>query len=165
MPEIYWVRDIEPVRLAIMPRPRGGDELRDHISGWRRAGLESVASLLEPHEIEDLALAEERVLCERSGIEFLSFPIPDGGVPASAQKAADLVATLVSRLRSGVGVGVHCHAGIGRSGLVSGCVLLQLGVPFDEVFPILTRARGFPVPGTLAQVEWVRVFPHEATAP
>lgn len=23
---IFWIRDIEPLRLAVMPKPRGGDE-------------------------------------------------------------------------------------------------------------------------------------------
>jgi protein-tyrosine phosphatase len=121
-----------------------------------------VACLLEPHEVRELALTEEQALCEARGIELLSFPIPDGGVPASVREAVGLVETLVSRLRRDVGVGVHCHAGIGRSGLMAACVLLRLGVPFSAVFPMLSRARGLPVPGTPAQIEWVKVFSREA---
>jgi protein-tyrosine phosphatase len=154
-PEIYWVKRVEPVRLALMARPRSGDWLPDEISGWRRAEVGTVVSLLEPHEVRELALSEEASLCEASGIEFLSFPIQDRGTPGSVRETAVLVDGIVSRLRNGTAVSVHCRAGIGRSGLIVGCVMLKLGVPFADIFPTLTQARGLPVPDTPGQLKWV----------
>lgn len=87
-------------------------------------------TLLESPEVQELELLEEQALCEKLGIEFLSFPISDRSVPSSLREAKTLVAGLVAKVQSGVGVGVHCRAGIGRSGLVAGCVLLQLGVSY-----------------------------------
>ena len=53
-PEIYWVPEMNAVRLAIMPRPRGDDWLVDEVRGWSTAGIGQVISLLEAHEVREL---------------------------------------------------------------------------------------------------------------
>jgi protein-tyrosine phosphatase len=157
-PDVYWVREVEGVRLAIMPRPRNGEWLADEVSGWKRMGIDTVVSLLEAHEVTDLGLAEERILCEATGVTFLSFPIADRGVPSNPAGFAVLVDMLVGRLRVGGAVAIHCRAGIGRSGLLGGCVLRRMGVETREALAMLSRARGVTVPDTDEQAEWVRGF-------
>src|ERR1051326_6760619 len=88
-------------RLAIMPRPLAGDCLEDEISGWRAAGVDLVVSLLEPGEIAELGLGEEAACCRTHGIELISFPIPDRGVPASLREAINLARSLAEQLRDG----------------------------------------------------------------
>jgi protein tyrosine/serine phosphatase len=64
-------------------------------------------------------------------------------------------------------VAIHCRAGIGRTGLVAGCLLHLLQVPYEDIFHLLSRSRGLAVPDTAAQVEWVAKYAHtrpEATA-
>jgi hypothetical protein len=39
--KVYWVDGPWRGRLGILPRPRGGDWLRDETTGWREAGVES----------------------------------------------------------------------------------------------------------------------------
>lgn len=41
-PDVYWLRELEGVRLAIMPRPRSGEWLTDEIAGWSRLGVQIV---------------------------------------------------------------------------------------------------------------------------
>ncbi len=160
-PEIYWVNELPTVRLALMPRPRGNDSLSDEIAGLRREGVGLVVSLLESHEATDLGLRDEATLCSAEDIGFLSFPIPDRGVPSSLMETRRLVDGLVAQLMSGIGVAIHCRAGIGRSALVAGCVLLRLGVAPTKVFAMLGRARRLPVPDTAAQEEWLKRFSRE----
>jgi protein-tyrosine phosphatase len=136
--EIYWIPEVTTGRLGIMARPRSGDWLRDEVTGWCHAGLNTVVCLLETSEIRDLELRDESVLCQSSSIEFISFPVPDRGVPSSVQKTAQLVHRVVELLRSGASVAIHCRAGIGRSGLVAACVLLKRNRPVSTV---LTRCR------------------------
>ena len=164
VPELHWVAELEPHRLALMPAPRGGEWLAEEVAAWHTAGVSTVVSLLEPFEVRELELKLESSSCEALGVQFLSFPIPDHSIPASASALSELVARLVSQLRGGVVVAIHCRAGIGRTGLVSGCVLHQLGVPFENIFPALVRARGVRVPDTPEQVEWVRRFARESSA-
>jgi protein-tyrosine phosphatase len=161
-PDIYWIHDIKPLRLALMPRPRAGDWLEDEISGWRRSGVDIVVSLLEHHEVRDLGLDDEQLLCQRAGIEFISFPIQDRGVPTSRHEAVHLVTDLAIRAKTGSGVAIHCRAGIGRSGLIAGCVLFRLGIKQPDIFPILSRARGTTIPDTTAQAEWVESCFHQS---
>jgi hypothetical protein len=51
------VPELEGIRLAIMPRPRGDEWLAEEVRGWSRLGLNHVISLLEPHEVRELGLA------------------------------------------------------------------------------------------------------------
>jgi protein-tyrosine phosphatase len=124
--ELYLVPECPAGRLAIMPRPRAGDWLEDETASWRRQSLDVVVSLLEDAEIADLELSAEQSMCERAGLRFLRFPIPDRGVPGSAQAVSELVSSLVAELRNGRGVGIHCRMGIGRSASLAVCVLSAL---------------------------------------
>ena len=156
--EIYWLRDLRVGRLAVMPRPRGDDWLSDEVSSWRAAGLNTIVSLLEAHEVKELGLTEERALCLAAGIEFISFPVVDRGVPALAAEVVRLVDNLVTAIGRGSAVGIHCRAGIGRSGLLVACVLSRLGVPEKEVFPSISHARGVRCPDTDEQIRWFAGF-------
>lgn len=157
-PSLSWVQGIEPHRLALMPRPRGGEWLCDEVSALRGAGIGLVVSLLEPHEVRELELQAEPSLCAAEGIEFISFPIRDRGTPASDRQFSRLLGGVHAELLNGKAVAIHCRAGIGRTGLVSGCLLHMLGVPYTEIFHVLSRSRGWVVPDTAAQVEWVERF-------
>ena len=156
--ELRWIKEVAPHKLAISARPRGGQWLADDINAWRAAGVDSVISLIDAMEERDLELQDEPMLCRACGIEFVSFPIKDRGVPTSPDATSALIDWVVSDLRRGLGVAIHCRMGIGRSGLVAACVLHALGHAHGDVFPILSRARGLPVPDTEAQAEWVRNF-------
>jgi protein-tyrosine phosphatase len=156
--DYYPIREFDGLSLAIMPRPRAGDWLEDEIGKWHREGLATVVSLLEPAEVVELELGAEPGLCASRGIEFLSFPIPDRGVPASAAAFDSFLAPLVKHLRGGASVGVHCRAGIGRAGLTAACILVRAGIPYPLAFPAISRARRVKVPDTEQQELWVQKF-------
>jgi polymorphic toxin system DSP-PTPase phosphatase-like protein len=160
MSDIYPVREFESISLAIMPRPRAGDWLEDEISSWQRAEIRTIVSLLEPQELVELGLSDEPRLCLGHGIEFVSFPIPDRGVPTSYGTLNLLVMPLVPKVKGGHMVAVHCRAGIGRSGVVAAGILFRSGIPFPQIFPALSRARGVAVPDTDAQTDWVQAYAH-----
>ena len=86
--QVYWIQAAKAGRLAIMPRPRGGDWLEDEIARWKEAGIDTVVSLLERQEIAQLGLDQEAELCGARNIEFVSFPIPDRGVPESLSRSS-----------------------------------------------------------------------------
>ena len=157
-PDIYWVNAVLPIRLGLMARPRSGDWLEDEVAGWARAGIGTVVSLLEAHEVRELGLLPEAMLCAERSIEFLSFPMPDRGVPYAVRESRELVGGLVTRLNDGIGVAIHCRAGIGWTGLIAGCILSRLGIPFTGIFPTLSSARGVPMPDTQGQADWVKAF-------
>jgi protein-tyrosine phosphatase len=140
-------------RLAILPRPRGGDWLEVDISNWSKSGIDTVVSLLTPDEVDDLDLTNEGLHCDDAGMTFHAFPIPDRGIPGMGFN--QLVQTIVDDLRLGRMVGIHCRQGIGRSALVALAVLNELGQPIGEAIRIVSQARGVSVPETPEQHAWI----------
>src|SRR5687767_8127230 len=129
---LYWIEEKYPGRIAILPRPRGGEWLADEVRAWKRSGIEVVVSLLTADEVTDLDLLSEADLCREFGIEFVSYPISDRGVPGSVSATKAMVALLAGRLADGRTVGVHCRQGIGRSALVVAAVLTSTGLDSDS---------------------------------
>jgi len=148
-------------RLAIVTRPRGGDWIEDEAAGWRRAGLDSVVSLLEKEEAAQLQLDHERDAAASNGINFISFPIPDRGVPASVPAVLSLLREIVGALEEGKSVALHCRQGVGRSGLIAAGVLMSSGMETEKAIDVVTTARGVRVPETAAQLAWLHRLPSE----
>lgn len=146
-----------------MARPRAGDWLVEEIANWKEAGVEVVISLLEPEEVVDLGLQDEASFCRSTGIEFITFPVRDRGVPESAQKTAKLTADIVAYISSGRGVAIHCRAGIGRSSVIAACALISAGFDADTAFSMIAQARGLSVPDTDEQRNWVSGFATSVT--
>lgn len=156
--EVYWIEGPWSGRLAIMPRPRGGDWLEDEISSWRRLGIDVIVSALRREENEELDLIQEQQESERAGIEFMAFPIVDRGVPLSVKVALELVRRLEQELARGKKVAIHCRQGVGRAALLAACVLAVSGVDPASAWERLAVSRGCVVPDTTEQREWVVRF-------
>ena len=141
-----------------MPRPRGGDWLDGEIRSLSKSGVNVLVSLLTADETAELELQDEERLCGECGLRFISFPIPDRGVPFSMPEAAQMVDLSLEELWAGKAVAVHCRMGIGRSALVAACLLKSQCIGVDEAFAMISRAMGFSVPDTEEQREWVEGF-------
>lgn len=157
-PKLYWIENAGGGRLAISARPRGGDWLEDEVEGWRQQGVDVVVSLLTASENAELELKSEGSLSKAKGLRFVSFPIEDRSVPASAAKLRGLAAQLSSEIQQGKKVAVHCRQGIGRSSMVAAAVLLQAGDDLDQALRSIRNARGLEVPETIEQRRWLEQF-------
>lgn len=155
MDDIFWIKSNPPVRLAIVLRPSGGKELRNEMLRIKHAGIQTLVSMLEPHEAEVLGLAQESQIAEEIGLPFLNFPIPDTKVPHNLPHFRAFVSGLADRLRSGESVGVHCRGCIGRATILAACVLMHMGLkPMDAVVAV-EAARGCTVPDNSEQLDWI----------
>jgi protein-tyrosine phosphatase len=153
--ELYWLDGSWPGRLAVGPRPRGGDWLKDDIAGWKRADVNAVLSLLTPEEERDLDLRGEAGEVTTQGMDFTSFPIPDRQIPRSEAKWSEVLEKVARDLSRGKNVLVHCRQGIGRSGLVAACLLVKKGMSPGAAVESVSAARGMPVPETEEQRDWI----------
>jgi protein-tyrosine phosphatase len=160
-PKLFWIPGPWRGKLAVASRPRGGDWLEDEIKGWRKAGLDVVVSLLEEDEAAQFELGHEGDVAESKGVRFISFPIPDRGVPASTRKALSLLSDIAAALEAGKSVAVHCRQGIGRSGLIAVGALLTSGMGVDRALEVVGAARGETIPETPAQLQWIKHLPSE----
>ena len=160
-PDLFWIPGPWAGRLAVMTRPRGGDWLEDEVAGWKRVGIDLVVSLLEADEANQLELAAEDTTAGSRGIRFMSFPIPDRGVPASLPDAVELLREIANALREGRNVAVHCRQGIGRSGMIASGVLVVSGAEPRKAIEAVSAARGQNVPETSKQLRWIQSLPTE----
>jgi len=156
--KLYWIEGPWRGRLAVSPRPRGGDWLEDEIRAWSRSGISVVVSLLTSDEMKDLDLTDEAERCRVSNISFISLPIEDLGVPASREDALNVVTAIERLLVEGHNVVIHCRGGIGRSGLLGASLLVASGIEPEAALQRVSAARGFSVPETPEQKQWVRDF-------
>jgi protein-tyrosine phosphatase len=155
---IRWIEGLNKGRLAVAPKPLGGDYLPDEVLRWKLFGVNVVASMLPAEESARNGLEKEAELCQAQGISFLSFPILDHGVPQSRREVAAFAHELNMLLVQDKTVLIHCFAGIGRSGLMAACVLTMRGMPPVEAFDRIAAARGCQVPDTMEQLNWVVKF-------
>ena len=160
----YWIETGQAGRLAILPRPRGGDWLEDDMLAWSRAGIDIVVSLLEPDEAAELDLADEGRVAQAAGLEFVTLPIPDRGLPDSRSAVAVVAAALAESIAAGKRVGLHCRQGVGRSAMLAACVLIVPGMDPATALARIAAARELPVPETPEQRQWVLDFARQTRA-
>jgi hypothetical protein len=72
----YWIDAVPEGQLCILPRPRAGDWLEDEILAWQAAGIDTVVSLLERGETQELGLGDEVPLCARWDLN-VAWPVRD----------------------------------------------------------------------------------------
>src|SRR5262245_44276362 len=147
-PDLFWIRGPWRGKLAVITRPRRGDWLEDEVSAWLRADLDVVVSLLERDEAAQLELRDEGDVAKSKNVQFISFPIPDRGVPASTKEALALLGEIAVKLEEGRNVAIHCRQSVGRSGLMAAGLLVMSGVGVDTAIDAVSAARGQTIPET-----------------
>jgi protein-tyrosine phosphatase len=170
MPDIFWIGGNPPHHpmdkslstetpgLAIVTRPRGTDWLADEVLALKRAGIDTLVSLLEPHEAAWLGLEDERAEAEKAGLDFLNLPIPDTEIPPNFYRFRSFVSDLACRLRNGQRIGVHCRGSIGRATVTAACTLVHLGWKPRHALAAVEMTRGCPVPDTEEQQRWILAY-------
>lgn len=151
VPKLYPVTGSWRGTLFLSSRPRGGDWLEDEVSGWRRYGIDTVVSLLTDDEEQELGLGQEASEARKHHLAFVSYPIPDRGVPADTSTLADLLETIHRDLDHGKNVLVHCRQGIGRTGLVAASLLVREGMEPASAIQKVSKVRGLQIPETPEQ--------------
>lgn len=157
LPNTYWVL---PGLLLAGEHPSGltPEATRQRVTTLLAAGIECFLDLTHPTEIEpyDHALPFH--------IEYLRKPIRDHGLPEKREHMMEILDCLHDALRSGRAAYVHCRAGIGRTGTVVGCLLVERGLTGEQALDELARrwqqcerSKSWPsVPETEAQTDYVR---------
>lgn len=165
LPNCYWVL---PGRLLAGEHP-GGSTQSSTGTRLRRlleAGVNSFVDLTGPDEVAPY----DRQL--PVGVHYLRSAITDHGVPDEPLRMAALLDYLAEALRAGRVIYLHCRAGIGRTGTVAGCLLVEQGRSGDAALAELNRlwqrserSALWPwIPETPEQTEYVRGWARPAAA-
>jgi protein-tyrosine phosphatase len=152
--EMYEIIPCPQGRLALMPRPRGGEWLKSELASLKARGVTDVVSLLQPAEEIDLRLQAEEQFCTELDLKFHRHPVKDHALPVQPAFNA-FIDSLLPVLKSGGFIAIHCLAGIGRSATTAAALLLRLGLPASEVIMLISNARGFDVPETEEQLKFI----------
>jgi protein-tyrosine phosphatase len=141
---VDWVEAPVPGRLGITLCPGRRDRKRSlaaDLAALAAAGTTHLISLVTPHELVTLGIADLPDRVSALGIAHRHVAIADGQIPDAAV-AVRLTADVVALLRGGARVVVHCRGGLGRSGTVAALALRELGLSADEALLRVRRARG-----------------------
>jgi protein-tyrosine phosphatase len=155
-PSIYKVTPLGLGQLFVMPKP-STDWLEDDIKYFKSLGIDKVVSLLEIHEEKKLGLEQEQAFCLKHNIKYVSFPIKDRGLP-KAQELKPVVVSLLEELKSGKNISVHCRGGIGRTGILSCCLLIEHGLSPSEAIALVSKSRNCAIPDTEQQVAFIQQY-------
>ena len=127
----------------------------DEFLGIANQNISLIVSLLEADESYEVGLELEQQVTERHGMKFISYPIPDRGLPSSISNYLEFTKNLYHTAAGGEDIVVHCRAGIGRTGIIAAGVLLHCGFEPKEAFEHISKKRGISVPDTEEQIDWV----------
>jgi len=141
--------------LAVMAHPAREGDAVTIIRDLAAQGVRQVVSLLDADEARELGLENEAELVHEQSMDFVSFPIPDMGLPRSVDDFAGLSKKLFLQVEVGINTLIHCRAGIGRSGLLASAVLLHGGRNVQQAFVRVSDMRGCQVPETAQQGDWL----------
>ncbi|RYG67797.1 tyrosine protein phosphatase [bacterium] len=156
--QIFWISSGAKVKLGIMPRPRGSEQLGAEMQALREAGVDTVVSLLVEVEVRELELEEEPAECRKHGLDFRQFPVRDRQTPSLDFDTLTFLKGLAQQLEQEQSVVIHCRMGVGRASLIAAATMVLCGTNPDEAFDVIRRARGCDVPDTPEQREWVTRF-------
>ena len=90
-------------------------------------GVQVIVCLVQEHELRSCDVVDYPAAAQAHHMAWVSFPIPDGGVPGDLDGTIELARRLAGWLQEGRRVVVHCRGGLGRAGLVGACALLAVG--------------------------------------
>ncbi|RWO88608.1 ADP-ribosylglycohydrolase family protein [Mesorhizobium sp.] len=126
----------------------------DEVARW---GAAAVLTLVEDLELSELRIENLGSEVRRRHMDWIHAPIVDISVPDSRfeQEWPENSAKLLGLLRRGNRVLVHCRGGIGRAGMISARLLVELGADPQDALTIVRTARHPNAAETKAQEMWV----------
>jgi ADP-ribosyl-[dinitrogen reductase] hydrolase len=121
-------------------------------------------NLMEDWDIKEVDLNpsffKEKI--ESFDIQYIHFPIVDGGIPNFADEelwCKEISPFLLTQLNLGKKIFVHCRGGLGRTGIIASRILFDAQVSSDaKEIMIMVRATRSNAIENITQENWIRDF-------
>jgi protein-tyrosine phosphatase len=129
----------------------------------RASGVTRLILLVEDTELRhwsDPGIVERGVA---AGVEVVRHPIPDGRAPASATELGTILSE-IREARASANVAIACMGGVGRTGTVAACALVEAGMEADAAIATVRAVRHPTAVETAEQEAFVRAFARDQAA-
>lgn len=160
IPDSYWLLE-DQLLAGEYPGAFNEARARQKIEAILAAGIRSFIDLtetvdpLEPYE----PILQELAASMGLEVSYRRMPIRDMSIPTT-EVMAEILSTIETEIAAGRPVYFHCWGGIGRTGTVAGCWLVQQGHTCDDALQRIRelRARTFDAREESPQTEHQRAF-------
>lgn len=118
-------------------------DLKKDIQRIREWGASTVVSLIEVHEFGELQVADLPNEVTEHGMSWIHLPIRDMQAPGAGFISywQNLGQEVVDELAQGNKVFVHCKGGLGRTGTIAACLLIESGMTHLAAIELVRMAR------------------------
>ena len=132
--------------MILSPCPTINHEERDNINiidQWSDTNVRMVITLLEQREIETLRFDSLAEHLSQTDILWHHLPVRNmQAPPASCELILQKIITEMAQcFTTDNSVFIHCHAGLGRTGLIAATVLKTFGMPTDAAINAIRAHR------------------------
>ena len=142
IPDSYWLVDGK-LLAGEYPATSNPAATREKLAKFLDAGIRTFVDLTEHRDY--LAKYDEalRALADERGIEtrHIRFGIPDLCIPSDPSLTRRVLDTIRDEIAKGRPVYVHCWGGIGRTGTMIGCWLVEQGMSGPEALERIAELR------------------------
>lgn len=147
-------------QLFFTPCPGTKDVgLQESLEQLAAAGASAIVTLMPQEEMQRNTVLELPELCKRLGLEWYHLPVEDDHAPEQefADAWAPAKAKIHELLSAGKSIAIHCKGGTGRTGLVIALILVERGLPVEEVIARVkaVRSNALQIP---AHLEYLHNF-------
>lgn len=129
-------------------------ELNLDLGTLAEAGIRRLVLLVTDAELSRWGDPEIVARGASAGIDIDRWPMPDGFAPASPAEM-DAILGAIRQARVTGDVAVACMGGVGRTGTVAACALVEAGLDADAAVAEVRRVRHPTAVETRAQLEFV----------
>jgi len=148
--ETHKLAQINKSKIFISPCPRGGEFLEKDIKELIDSEFSLIISLLTYTESDQLGLTAELDICKSYSVGFISFPIMDRGISGFDQ-FVEFIELLYHKTQELSSILIHCHHGVGRSGMIALGLMIRDGQDLEESIKQVSKIRGYDIPQSISQ--------------
>lgn len=112
-----------------------GVGLSQSVADLKAAGAKAIITLMYDEELVKNGAQQLAIECEQAGLSWFQLPILDDDAPNEAFSLAfnKHLNEILAIIKSGGSVAVHCKGGSGRTGLVIGLLMHELGYAKNDI--------------------------------